>query len=128
MCFGWLAQSPGSDHFQVVSEDPKRPSIDHAMNQQIEAVDCVECVGPQCLETGRVQGRDVAQVNSEYGQGAGRVSVEKQRITEEKYGAVARYIGSWVWTSMVWSEASECVCFQETNFVRPNSLSMFEPC
>lgn len=101
---GSEAESPGSDHFQVVFEDPKRPSIDHAMNQQIEAVDCVECVGPQFFETGRVQGRDVAQVNSEYGQGAGRVSVEKQRITEEKYGAVARYIGSWVWTSMVWSK------------------------
>ena len=37
----------------------------------------------------------VWKVNSEYGQGAGRVSVEKQRITEEKYGAVAQYIGEY---------------------------------
>lgn len=37
----------------------------------------------------------IDDVNSEYGQGAGRVSVEKQRITEEKYGAVARYIGQY---------------------------------
>ena len=64
-------------------------------------------VGPGFIgNTGHVQGagRDVAQVNSEYGQGAGRVSVEKQRITEEKYGAVARYIGSWVWPCRVWSK------------------------
>jgi len=37
----------------------------------------------------------IDDVNSEYGQGAGRVSVEKQRITEEKYGAVAQYIGQY---------------------------------